>query len=259
MRSRPLIFQYARSLNYRTHLLGGTDQLERLGRSSRDFRYVDDYRRLAAFGDNPDTDFRIAEVVSDLLDEPVGQFIVVFKRGNHFPYRINYPSPGDVWPPADKGAGSEAEPPAFADTYDRGLRYNLDTFFRILLRPDGSRARTVILYTSDHGDGLDYNGTGWRAFGWETFAVPLLMLGDDRPVVDTRYRASHHNIFATLLDLMGFPSDRRPSGYGRSLLQARLQDIDRRPVFRGDLWGDDAFQTQDFDTMRPADMARRNQ
>jgi hypothetical protein len=100
-------------------------------------------------------------------------------------------------------------------------------------------APAVILYTSDHGRSYE---DSWRAH-----AVPLMMFGDARPSMDTGYRASHVNIFATLLDLMGFPEEQRPVGYARSLVKARAVDREARVVLSGDLFGVEAFDTEDFD------------
>jgi hypothetical protein len=72
--------------------------------------------------------------------------------------------------------------------------------------------------------------------------------------VDVSYRASHHNLFATLLDLMGTPDDVRPAGYGRSLLRARASDEDRRVVFGGNLMDAVPSRAGDFDSFPRPDI-----
>src|SRR5262249_40792825 len=113
----------------------------------------------------------------------------------------------------------------------------------------------VVMYTSDHGEVLSGEAAApfTRALDWSVFAVPMVMLGDDRPEVDTSYKASHHNLFATVLELLKFPAAERPSSYGRSLLTARATDHDQRVVFTGAVFGDGHFEIGDFDAMvRPA-------
>ena len=79
------------------------------------------------------------------------------------------------------------------------------------------------------------------------------MAGDDRPAVDTEYRASHHNLFATMLDLMGVPESARIGTHRRSLLTARASDHDPRVVFGGFLFDAAASERRDLDGIpRPA-------
>ena len=53
--------------------------------------------------------------------------------------------------------------------------------------------------------------------------------------VDTKYRASHQNLFPTLLDLMGVPAASRVIQYERSLLVATEEDSQPRSFFGVDL------------------------
>ena len=81
---------------------------------------------------------------------------------------------------------------------------------------------TVFVYTADHGESLAEQGeeVAHCGLGRQEAIVPLFMLGYDG-VVDTSYRASHQNLFATLLDLMGVPESSRKLAYQRSLLRRR--------------------------------------
>ena len=181
----------------------------------------------------------------------LAHFIVVLKRGNHVPYYDNYPADQRHWAPAKVTASlKQGYDPVdwsqWVDSYDDGLRYNVDGFFRGLLNADGSLPGTVVLYTSDHGQPY-YPETD--ADLRTAASVPLMMFGDSRPPADTSYRASHHNIFATLLDVMRVPQDQRPVVYGRSLLVAHGSDHDPRMVFLGDFTGREEFHFRDFDSL----------
>ena len=242
----PTLLQYAKAAHFRTHVLDGEEESARTVLSPRDFWYIDDWKRVTDFGDDPDTDFRIGRFVAALLQAPEPQFVIVFKRGDHFPYTINYPEGQATWNPAAASSSGQA----VDDAYDSGLRYNIDGFFRAVLHPDGSLPGAVLIYTSDHAEAFTFKGKGWRPFAWETFAVPLMMFGDDRPRVDDRYLAGHHNIFATLLDLMGIPRQYWVEPYRRSLIDAKASDRDQRLVFGGDLFGADQFRVEDFDRIK---------
>ena len=251
---QPTIFQYAKAMGYETHLFDGQSSEPQNSLVLDDLLVLDDFSGIEQFGFSWDTDNHIAQTVRRVLNEPNGQFIVVLKRGNHIPYYDNYPLHTRVWAPArvigkfknvwDPEIWSE-----WVDSYDDGLRYNIDSFFRNMLEADGASPRTVFIYTSDHG--VPYypeNDAQW----WTAAAVPLLMLGDLRPAVDTNYRPSHHNLFATLLDLMQFPLDQRPFVYGRSLVTAQGSHQDTRSVFSGedyDFSGVGHFETRDFDQL----------
>jgi glucan phosphoethanolaminetransferase (alkaline phosphatase superfamily) len=249
---QPTLFQFAHAMRFRTHLFEGQRTGRRFGMSAADMAFVDDSRTATDFGSNFDTDNRMARAVSALLQEPAGQFVVVLKRGNHVPQEDNYPSGRGNWRPDNGGSVPEqARDKALTNTYDNGVAYNVDGFFRALLRGDGSLPRTVVIYTSDHGEVLSGEGAApfTRALDWSVLAVPLLLLGDNRPPVDTTYRASHHNLFATVLDLLKFPTTERPAPYRRSLLTATGEDRDRRVVFTGALFGDGHYEVGDFDAL----------
>lgn len=249
----PTIFQFARAMNYRTHLFDGQLTVRRFGLSPGDMRSVDDWQNASAFGDDPDTDLRMARAAARVLEEPAGQFVVILKRGNHEPQENNYPKGSGFWRPSGDGVVvSGEEQAARTNTYDNAIRYNVDAFFRALLQPDGRLPRTVGIYTSDHGEMLgEHGGTPFvRKLVPEVVTVPLVMFGDDRPQVDTRYAASHHNIFATMLDLMHVPSTERQWSYGRSLVGARATDRDPRPVLSGYMFGSGySYEVKDFDAI----------
>lgn len=237
----PTVFQYAKAMGYHTRLYDGQiDRPLRFGFRFRDRRFIDDFRGIAEFGSDYDSDFRIAAAVREALTGSEPQFIVVLKVGNHSPYGLNYPPGARHWLGA-YGAASDDLNGETADAYDNALRYNVDRFFQGLLTEEGTLPGTVVIYTSDHGR----RGRSTRV----RHAVPLMMFGDARPAVDTGYAASHLNIFPTLLDLMRVPLEVRPPVLARSLLTARSHDHDPRPVIDGDLFGQESFRLADFNTL----------
>ncbi|MGE3579151.1 MAG: sulfatase-like hydrolase/transferase [Vicinamibacterales bacterium] len=239
---RPTVFHYAKAMGFQTRLFDGQLALPvRFGLRVSDRRTVDDFRGTEDFGSDVDTDFRMARAVRTALRRSEPQFVVVLKRGIHSPYTRNYPPAQAAWGPEADGQTLDRDQRESADAYDNALRYNLDRFFREILAEDGSLPGAVLLYTADHGR--------QEATLRRSHSVPLLMFGDDRPRVDVGYRASHFNIFPTLLDLMGVPRDARPPAAARSLLEARATDNDRRLTIDGDIFGRESFQIVNFDEM----------
>jgi len=122
--------------------------------------------------------------------------------------------------------------------YDEAITYNLESFFSTLFK-DGVTANTIYLYTSDHGQTLRENGsiTSHCAETKPEANVPLLMIAQkaNLPIVDTGYRASHNNIFATLLDLMQYPEAERKFAYSTSLLKTQAADSKPRVYYSDEL------------------------
>lgn len=58
--------------------------------------------------------------------------------------------------------------------------------------------------------------------------VPLFMIGKLGNEIDTKFKAAHDNIFATLLDLMNYPEALRNRAYAISLMKAKESDSRER-------------------------------
>jgi len=122
------------------------------------------------------------------------------------------------------------------NSYDNSIRYNVDNFFKYLINADPTILdNTIILYTSDHGQTLLDNGETWiQCYVSKTEAmVPIFMITRNNYSVDTEFKASHFNLFATLLDLMNFPEAERRYHYAKSLLKARASESQDRYYYGG--------------------------
>ncbi|MDX6383878.1 MAG: hypothetical protein QOK48_1451 [Blastocatellia bacterium] len=242
MRRRPNIFQYAKAMGYQTHFLDGQKDTYWLG-TSYDQQYVDDWQSLAGRRDSFDIDAEIARRISTIANSSTGHFIWVIKRGVHYPYSSNFPAAtGTEWQPSDAYETS-IDPAArerLVNTYDNALKYNLESFFRALDVSSWTR-HNLLVYTSDHGQTLSERGERYTHCGTSLDTapaeanVPLFIISREPLSVDTSFRASHENIFATLLDLMSFPKPDRHYPHGASLLEARGADSSPRSFWVGDL------------------------
>jgi glucan phosphoethanolaminetransferase (alkaline phosphatase superfamily) len=245
-RKLPSIFQYAKAMGYETHYLDAQKETFWLG-TPDDRNYVDDWQPVSRFpvANLYERDALIAQRIVEIVDGSMGHFIWVIKRGVHYPYSSQFPAAATKWQPAQTDSSDmyEIDPgkrEQLVNTYDNALKYNLDSFFRGLDIPH-RRNRNFFVYTSDHGQTLSEHGerhTHCRNSALTDpteAAVPLCLITVEPLAVDTQYRASHANIFATLLDLMGVPKLERRHEYALSLLGAKATDSKPRYFFVGDL------------------------
>jgi len=232
-------------MGYRTHFLDGQKDVFWLG-TSYDVQYVDEWQPASSFGavSNFDSDAVIARKILEIVNGSTGHFIWVIKRGVHFPYTNSFPATvAAEWQPSDT-AETEINPARreqLINTYDAAVKYNLESFFRALDVP-GWRNRNSLVYTSDHGQTLSEHGERYTHCGtsMETAPteanVPLFIISREPLSVDNKFRATHANLFATLLDLMNFPKPARRYEYGISLLDAKATDSQPRYFWVGDLY-----------------------
>jgi glucan phosphoethanolaminetransferase (alkaline phosphatase superfamily) len=250
----PNIFQYAKAMGYRTYYIDG-QRTEYWAGGPDDARFIDhfispneiagpnwEYNKYIARGEidrigsdetvEPwELDFKIAQTVKDIYTGSAGNFIFVYKRGTHIPYQNAYPEKETAWKPAYNWDDYYEIPgadklKAVTNSYDNSIRYNVDGFFRSLAT-DYSKLpnNTVIAYTSDHGESLYAQGAaGHGGRSREEATVPMFLIGLKDQAVDTSFKASHSNLFTTLLDLTGYPEDMRKRSYAISLFKGRGSD-----------------------------------
>jgi arylsulfatase A-like enzyme len=110
----------------------------------------------------------------------------------------------------------------FAETYDAELAYADHHLGRLLEFADTLPGRTLVVFTSDHGESLGEHGEEWhnRYLYNSTLHVPLIMRLRGEIPGGTRVRSnvSHIDLHPTVLELLGIQG---PSGGdGRSLATA---------------------------------------
>jgi len=260
LNSLPTIFQYAKTMGYRTTLFDG-QMMKYWGGAADDLNYIDEFDSLAVI-DRPDRledwqsasnkitdesqrkvglkqwqiDEHIAVMINKIFTGSTGNFIFVYKRGCHFPYEKNFPPEETIWKPIYHFQEQYEIPPAdkvdaILNSYDDSLKYNLDEFFKKLaVDYTALPNNTVIIYTGDHGESFYANGrAGHGGDTVEEASVPLFVLGLNDPKIDTNFKASHHNMFAAMLDLMNYPQELLSYQYSVSILKAKPSDS--RPRF----------------------------
>lgn len=191
-----------------------------------------------------------ADRIVGLLKNGRREFILVNKVGAHFPVHDKYPDSHAVYRPAlprgrflgvaDTGSrdgfdGSADQWRRYRNAYRNTLLWQVGGFFERLLAPGTLHGATVI-YTADHGQDLhERDGAGVHTHCSahpvaEEGAVPLAVLTDigagfgwSDAVRRNRDRASHYQLFPTILGMMGYPERAVRAEYGVSL-HATLAD-----------------------------------
>lgn len=247
----PTIFQYARAAGYKTFYFDGQGYADWIGSEAdrADFGRIftaQDFPNAAPF----ELDAAFAEKVREIVANSKGNFIWINKRGAHFRYEKNYPAEKTIWTPTDLTAEKDAletnQP--LVNNYDNALFYNSEFFFGALLKEDLPPA-TVFVYTSDHGQTLVHNRATHAGDSRAEATVPLFIIGADERIqnADTDFAAAHRNIFATLLDLMNYPKEKRVAEYAPSLLEAEKSDSVPRQYAVGNLSGAFGGKQMNFD------------
>lgn len=185
-----------------------------------------------------------AAKLAELLANGRREFILVNKVGAHFPVHDKYPDSHAQHQPAlprgrflgvaDTGKrdgfdGSGDQWRLYRNAYRNTLSWKVGGFFDRLLA-SGSLHGATVIYTADHGQDLNERGgsgvhTHCSAHPVpEEGAVPLAVLTDSGSAAHwvaaarlNRDRASHYQLFPTMLALMGYAPDEVRAIYGDSL------------------------------------------
>jgi len=243
----PSIWSYAKAAGLSTAYL----YAQRGGRYENRMTDLErqDIDRSYYFEDSPaiERDQRVADRLAVLLSDKRPDFILVNKKGSHFPVNNAYPPSYAKYAPAlprSRGAlrGSDerrwrssivqdaADWRLYRNSYRNALTWTVGRFFDRLFahRPfDGA----TIIYTSDHGQDLHEREradpvTHCRSDPvMEEGVVPLVVIeSETERIRDWAYWAdrnhngmSHYRIFPTLLELMGYDPGQVRKAYGDPL------------------------------------------
>ena len=255
----PTIFDYAKKMGYETIYIDiNSVYLSSLMNAAGDgpVRSLDRWMTEESFEERQidldiTKDVGVARVLSTLLNERGGYFILVNKQGLHFHYRNRYPddSASTIWKPVMKASESIDPRPAgrekLVNTYDNGIRFQVDEFFRVLVS-ETTNQNYAVLYTSDHGQTLAEHGQVYTHMkpDREIVDVPDFLVSGEQyskkgllDDIAPGIRVSHLNNFATLLDLLGVPISLRVRPYDRSVFSLTAEDNKERYYMSGSLHG----------------------
>ncbi len=270
----PTIFDYAKKMGYETIYIDiNRVYLASLKKAAGDgpVTSLDRWMNESSFKERNidlDTtkDVGVARFLSTVLNEKGGYCIVVNKKGLHFHYRNNYPDDevSTIWKPVMKLSQSidpgTAGREKLVNTYDNGVRFQVDEFFRVLVS-ETTNQNYAILYTSDHGQTLAEHGQVYTHMknDQEIVDVPDFFISSERYVkkglingIAPDIKVSHLNNFATLLDLMDVPIPLRIRPYEKSIFVLTAEDNKERFYMSGSLHGSGDYEVKSIPTP-PAD------
>jgi glucan phosphoethanolaminetransferase (alkaline phosphatase superfamily) len=243
---QPGLFQYAQRAGFRTVVVDAWKEL---------VQYMDPTERLAIDTyvpviDEPPylRDNRVVEKLLEILADDRPTFIYVAKFGVHFPYDMSYPSESKrpLWPAIlpraimnfsrrldgtmDPKTMDPNKREELVNSYNESIAWSVDGFFQ-RLQPRLDLTRTLLLYTSDHGQTMWEDGhkathcSSSHPHPGESY-VPLFAL-TEVPSLEERFRkgaasgfnrASHFDVFPTLLLAMGYKERWINSKFGSNLI-----------------------------------------
>ena len=237
----PTIFQYAHAAGYKMYYLDAQTDYLWDGLTPTDLKDIN-WINTRTLGTTFSADLNAAQIILDIVKKSTGNFIVLNKRGVHFMYEDSYPPASTIWTPLPPKQDYLDYPELVKNSYDNGVRYNVDEFFRTLLPDNTTLTNTIYIYTSDHAQTLFEDGVSWSHCNYtiKEDSVPFIIIGKLATQPDTTYPASHANILPTILGLMNYPVTAQTSNYQSSL----LADI-KKPLKRNFL--DGAMRVNPFD------------
>ena len=246
LHSQPLLFDYARAAGYHTAYL--TSQNLLFGNTRLWVKNLGVERFCSATELDPESDLdmgaperQLAERVMrefDTLPEPF--FAVVQLSNVHYPYLVDEDGPQPFQPASRSKAPDDNY--KFFNQYQNAVHqqdWHVKAFLDHLEHlPAGPR--TVIIYTSDHGEAFREHGNMGHTSsvleeeihvpGW-VYAPPDTITDDERSSIASKRNQplTHLDLTQTMLDLLGVHDAKEIQGYlaatsGRSLLRPGLDE-----------------------------------
>lgn len=235
--ANPSIWAYAKKAGFETNFV----EAQHVSESHLNFMnqmeldlidHIETYNRDSKYSQR---DQRMSGQIAAILSRPSPQFVYVNKYGTHFPYHRSYPEGQTVFGPSMKAYETIDSRERLVNSYKNAILWSVDHFFEVLL-PQLDLSDSVLIYTSDHGQNLLDDGnptTHCRRTKVSTFeaVVPLLVwTGKDslhqdfvRAAEQNHGRASHFEIFPTIVELFGYDPEAIAQRYRHGLLQ-KIED-----------------------------------
>ena len=129
------------------------------------------------------------------------QFVVLHMRGTHGPFNLRYPAEFAKFAPIDAPTSNRS------GHYDNGVAY-FDHFFKELLAEVKTfDTPTLVVYVSDHGEGLGEEGVwGHGSLNLISATTPLLIYKHKLPDLEVQLPKipTHFNVSLLISEMLGF-------------------------------------------------------
>ncbi len=222
----PLLAEHFQQQGFSTAAFVSSVVLTRQSGLARGFEHYSDKFDIG------EDDARFLNTIQKRGDVATGEAIAWMKEHPKFFAWVHLYDPHDPYEPPGRYAVAYADRP-----YDGEVAYSDELVGQMIatLRDANRLDNTLVVVTSDHGEGLGEHGEDVHGyFVYEsTLSVPLVFRGPGVTAgtrLDTLTRSV--DLFPTLLDLAGIRRADAPTGAGRSLAAAlRGEKIEEEPSF----------------------------
>ncbi|CAA6817443.1 MAG: Unknown protein [uncultured Sulfurovum sp.] len=241
--SLPTIYQYAKRAGYKTWLF---DSQTRKGHLQNyltlyDRKSIDQFETLGADVTRIKRDEVALEHMSSIVNNSSSDrknFIVLVKYGAHFPYLLTYDQKFTLFKPVLKssyGGMNFEHKEEQLNTYLNSMYFNVDLYLKKMLKKI-DLSKTVIFYTSDHGQNILESENLARPHCNDEkvvkneLSVPLFVFSKQAKIRFPKEREAFYSqiqIFPTTLSLLGY-SDDLVSSYGKTLWEGYLNSNERK-------------------------------
>lgn len=250
LKVNPSMWRYAAGAGYRTIYVDAQRHGGRLHNfmDQREVGEIDEFVQVDPSFAADRKDVEAGRVLGRMLARERPSFIFVNKMGCHFPYEGKYPLDRTLYSPTmardstsdeveTDGAGfrlatNDEERWRQVNSYRNCLAWNVRGFFEAAL--DGAALEdTLVLYTADHGQNFHEDGSAGSQTHCTIGAaspgegrVPLAAITRHAGMAPrlqeaarrNRDRASHFNVYPTLLTAMGYSTGARQDRFEHDLL-----------------------------------------
>lgn len=246
--SKSSLFSYAKHAGLTTHYYDA--QVSTASRpqnffSKAEVEAIDEYLPMKALSELPGYELDMAmsaRFIERIVQDSTPSFTYVNKFGTHFPYETTYPNAAD-------GLSKKAH-------YQAALHWAVDAYLVDLIeQAKATQQKVLIVYTSDHGQGLGEQGSLSTHCLPENptmyqGSVPLLMIGVNTALpmslqAQPGQPYSQFQVASSLLQLMGYTQADANNELGQDLSQPWQGE---RFFYSGDLTGRGALRKNPFPT-----------
>lgn len=171
------LFNLAKRSQFKTHFYSTQSQEQlRYITNSICLRSIDHYKSLEEIEpniDNPNkaNDFNLIDQLPESDEGSSQNFFILHQRGSHSPYNLRYSKEFQKFPPKSSNYNQDR-----INQYDNTV-LSFDSFMKkIITKIQQYKKPTILLYVSDHGEGLGEEGVwGHAALKSPSFKVPVFL------------------------------------------------------------------------------------
>ncbi|MDP7319742.1 MAG: phosphoethanolamine transferase [Bacteriovoracaceae bacterium] len=212
LKGKRCLFKLAKASSFETYFYSSQSQQQlRYITNSICPKYIDHYKNLEMIdpkleNSNLADDKKLIDELEHFFSSPIEKkFIILHQRGSHSPYKLRYKKSEKLFPTQNLTKNKER-----IAHYDNSV-YSFDRFFKKLIQEIQKQDRpTLVIYLSDHGEGLGEEGVwGHAALKRPSIEIPILFYQHKTQLEDVAklpLNPTHLNISLLISKLLGHQS-----------------------------------------------------